>query len=125
MKKESELLETFNSIKEALMTNNTNVLTALYSKDYRGFNLSGGIEKRDLVLEVYKPGGAILNKFDVNDLDIKVIGNVGIVTGRGYISGVYENTTFEHNVRFLDIYVRKASKWQYYMSQATEITQAK
>ncbi len=125
MGKESELLNTFNSVKEALMTNNTNVLKSLLSKDYQGNNLRGDIENRALVLEAYKPGGVILNRFDVNDLDIKVIGNVGIITGRGYISGVYENVVFEHDVRFLDIYVRKVSKWQYYMSQTTEIYRVK
>ena len=54
MKKETELLNTFYAIKEALMTNNTNALDALLSKDYQGNNLRGDIENRDLVLEVYK-----------------------------------------------------------------------
>lgn len=123
MDKKSELLETFYSIINALMTNNTNVIAALFSEDYRCFNLNGDIENRDLVLEVYKSGGVVLKKFDVKDLDITILGDVGIITGQGYISGVYESSTFEHSLRFLDVFIYRESKWQYFMSQNTEIAQ--
>ena len=121
MTPEDEVRVAFNALRKALMTCNAAGLEELYHDDYRGFNIRGGVDGRELVLQTFKPGGVKLEKYDVKEMDIKVINNVGMVTGRGYISGSYGDHKFEHHVRFLDIFIREAPNWYYYMSQATEI----
>ena len=121
MTEKEQVLGTFNAINNALMSNDTKALKELIAENYRGFNLRGGVEGKELILEAYKPGGVRLHQLDVKDVVVEVIGDVGIVTRQGYISGDFGAHNFAHNVRSLEIYVKRGSKWKYYISHVTEI----
>jgi ketosteroid isomerase-like protein len=119
MSAKEEVLLAFQSFRDALYKCDTQELNRLLAQDYRGYNLAGHLEGRDLVLEAYSPGRAVLERFDAEELHVDVIGDVGILTGKGYISGHYEEEPWEHTLRFCDIYVRGAEGWQLFLSQAT------
>ena len=122
MKSEDEVLRSFDSIRKALMSNDVSSLETLFAHDYRGFNLRGGVDNRDLILQAYQPGNVKLDTFDVEEKRVEVIGDVGIVTGCGYLHGSYGGETWEHHIRFLDIFINREGRWLYYLSQGTEIS---
>ena len=124
MAPEKEVLETYNRLKTALCENNTVALEKLYAEDYRGIDNRGQPHDRKLILNAYGKGGVTLEKFEEEDLLVQVIDSVGIVTGKGFVRGRYGKETFEHDLRFCDIYVRRHDVWQIIYAQATELEKA-
>ncbi len=122
MSVKDQVLEAFNGIRDALRAGDTAALTQLIAEDYRGFDLRGNPEDRKIILEVYRPGGAKLTTFEVEGLATRVIGDVGLVTGRGTIGGEYGDDTFQHTVRFMDVFARQGSTWRLIASQNTELS---
>jgi ketosteroid isomerase-like protein len=121
MTSEDQVLEAFDKIRDALWAGDTDALTQLIAEDYQGFDLRGNPEDRKIILEVYRPGGAKLTTFEVEELATRVIGDVGFVTGRGTIGGEYGEDTFQHTVRFMDVFAKRGSNWQLIASQNTEL----
>ncbi len=115
-----ELLGAFEAVREALLSSDLERLRGLYDEEFRSHTVRGGVEGRGAVLDAYKPGGVRLDMFEVEDLMAEVIGEVGLLTGLGTISGRYENLEFRHRVRFVDIYLWRDGRWRYYFSQSTE-----
>jgi ketosteroid isomerase-like protein len=115
------LLAAFEGVREAILACDTEGLRNLYSEDFRSHTVRGDVEGLAAVLDAYRPGGVRLEIFEVEDLIVEVIGDVGILTGLGQVSGSFENTAFRHRVRFVDIYVWRDGRWCYHFSQSTEI----
>ena len=121
MPDKEELLKCSKDISAALMANDLVALKSLYRKDFQGFSINGDMETLDLILEVYKPGRAKLQSYKVIDQKVEVFGNVGIISGTGYIRGFYGEHEFEHRLCFTDIYINRDGKWRCYRSHATEL----
>lgn len=119
MTREDAVLATFHEFRDALFASDVQVLDRLLDGAYRGYNLRGGLEGREVVLEVYAPGSVSLETFEVEELHVDVMGEVGILTGRGYIAGSSQGVAWEHHLRFCDIYVDRAGEWKLFLSHAT------
>ncbi len=74
-----------------------------------------------MLLQAYGPGGVQLLKYETTDVTTRIVGNVGLVMGLGALQGRYGDQTFRHNLRFLDVYVRRGSAWLLWVSQVTEL----
>lgn len=116
-----ELLAVYDQFKNALIRCDREKLDEMISDDYRGISIYGQWEDKNQILEVYGDGKVSLEMYDASEVRTYIAPETGIITGRGYIRGRFENYTFEHQLRFTDIYVLRDSRWQLYISQATEI----
>ena len=121
MNKKKGLSEIFEVLKNAFRTCNINELEKIVSDDYIGFSLHGTRETKKDILENFRPGIISISEYLVEDIEYEVFHNIGIVSGRGKISGTYNNFEFQHNVLFTDIFKYVNESWKYYKSQATEI----
>jgi ketosteroid isomerase-like protein len=119
MSREEALMATFHEFQDALFASDVEALDRILAQDYRGYNLRGDLEGREVVLGAYAPGGVSLETFEVRDLQVDVIGEVGIFTGTGYIAGSYDGESWEHHLRFCDIYVDRSGAWKLLLSHAT------
>ena len=115
------LLAAFHAVRDALLAGDAEALRALYADDFRSHSIRGEVEGRQAVLDAYGPSGLSLDMFEVEDLAVEVIGEVGLLTGLGSISGRYDAAEFRHRVRFVDIYLWREGRWRFYFSQSTEI----
>ena len=107
MSAEEQLLLTFERFKEALFDSDVETLREIIAEDYQGFDPQGQPQDLKMILEAYRPGGVKLDRYDVEDLEMRIIGDVGIIIGKGCIRGTYADHEFEHRVRFLDMYIHK------------------
>ena len=121
MKDETAVLACFNAFRDALMANDTEGLDALMTPAYRSYNLRGGLEGRESVLEVYGSGDTTLDVWEVSDLQVEVFSEIGILTGRGFISGTWQGEGWSHHLRFFDVYIKKDQTWHLHLSQATPL----
>jgi hypothetical protein len=83
--------------------------------------LNGTIEKKDDILEHFKPGCIKLSQYEVAGIACELFSEIGIVSGQGIIDGSYENHEFSHKVLFTDIFKYVDDSWRYFKSQVTEI----
>lgn len=121
MSLEEQLLLTFESFREALFDSDAKALREMIAEDYLGFDPQGQPQDMKMILEAYRPGGVKLNQYNVKDLETRIIGDVGIITGQGRIQGTYASHEFGHHVRFLDLYVLRDGRWRLYLSQVTPL----
>jgi ketosteroid isomerase-like protein len=117
-----ELLQTFEKVKTALFSCDVQALEELMAEDYVGFDPRGERQDRQSTLEAYAPGGVKLDRYDVHDVETKIFGDVGVITGKGYIHGTFGESAFEHDLRFLDMYVMRDGRWQLAMTQVTPLS---
>ena len=121
MSDKTRLLEAFDRLKEAMFANDVGILDELMADEYVGYDPTGKPQDRALSLEAYAPGNVKLDRYDVEEVDARVIGEVGIISGKGYIHGTFAGSEFEHRLRFLDLYVHRDGRWQMILSQVTEL----
>lgn len=121
MSNKTNLLATFDKLREALHTNDVQVLNMLIAEEYTGFDPHGNPQDKTMTVDAYKPGAAKLDKYSLDGVTTSVIGSVGIISGKGYIRGKYAEFEFEHSLRFLDIYIHREGRWQLYLSQVTPL----
>jgi hypothetical protein len=121
MKDEKGLMGMFKELREALMRCDTRKLGQLILDDYVGFSLNGTIESKKDILENFKPGMTTISEYSVKDETVEVYDRIGIVTGKGTISGSYQGYGFLHHVLFTDIFKYDDGGWKYHKAQITEI----
>ena len=118
---QEEVLRTFRRFRDALLANEVETLDALLAPDYRGYNLQGGLEGRELILQAYSPGVVSMDRFETRDLRVENFGEIGIVTGCGFVAGSSGGERWDHDLRFCDIYRRERVGWQLYLSHVTPL----
>lgn len=121
MNKKDELIRTYEGIRAALRNCDQEALKALILDDYKGFSLNGTIDTKEIILQHFKPGGVVITKDEVEDLEVEVFESIGLVSGKGRIEGKYGEFSFKHHVLFIDIFRYIRDEWKYYKSQVTEI----
>ena len=121
MSKEDELLETFDKLREAMLDNNVEILSELITDEYIGFGSAGERQDKKLSLEAYQPGVVTLDSYEAEGVEARVVGEIGIITGKGYLAGRFAGADFEDSLRFMDIYIYREGGWQLYMSQMTPL----
>ena len=121
MSKEKDLLDTFERIKKALFDCDTDTLGEVIAEDYVGYGPAGNPQDRKLAIEAYRPGAARLERYDTEDVEVRIAGEIGIISGRGHIAGTFAGERLEHDLRFLDIYIMRGGEWRLYVSQVTPL----
>jgi hypothetical protein len=121
MRNRNSLLSAFDELKNALIECDENKLDELISDDYQGFSLNGTIEDKETILQTFRPGMVELTNYTTGHMQYEVNHDLGIISGKGCIEGVYGETKFQHKVLFTDIFKYVNDKWRYYKSQVTEI----
>ncbi len=116
---EGEVLAAFARFRDALVTCDTDTLDQLISPGYRGYNLQGGLESREVILEAYAPGVTTLEVWEMSELHVEVLGEVALLSGQGYLAGAWKGHPWHHYLRFLDVWVRQGGVWRVHTSQAT------
>ena len=115
------LLSVFEKVRKALFDCDVQALQELIAEDYVGYGPAGDPQDRKMTLEVYQPGGAKLDTYDVEGVEVRIVGEIGIITGTGYIHGTFADAEYEHYLRFLDIYIMRDDSWKLYLSQLTPL----
>ena len=116
-----DLKEIFERLRQAFLSNDWQVLEELIAEDYTGFGPGGTEQDKSMTLEAYRPGGVRLDIYETAGVDIRIFGDVGIITGTGYLKGTYGEAQFEDNLRFVDLYILRNGRWMLLLSQVTPV----
>lgn len=92
-----------------------------YSDEFSGISSRNGARrtKTEDIASVSKGG---LDFAELSDLEVRVEGNTGVVTGANHVKGKDDKgVAFDRNVRFTDTFVKRDGRWLVLASQGTDI----
>jgi hypothetical protein len=115
------VLEIFHAVKAAMRANDPIPLQAHVAEDYQGSDAGGRLHDRELMLTLYGAGGIKLEEFEVSEVETKSWAGTVLVSGKAFIRGAYGEHTFEHTLRFLDVYAERGAGWKLVASHVTDI----
>ncbi|MCP4139598.1 MAG: nuclear transport factor 2 family protein [Chloroflexi bacterium] len=107
---------------EAHITLDMDVISNLLHPDYMILQPSGRVERKEDVLNSYREGERNWDKALVDQLDIRIHGNTGIVTGLWCASGQNKGKQFDYQARFLSLWIKEDERWQNIAYHSTEIS---
>jgi len=91
------------------------------AEDFRQIDGSGNVEsKRSFVDDLVSPDLQI-DPYTVEDFDVRVYGDVALLSGRTRMTGRYEGKPFTSHYRYIDIYVRRDGAWKIVSVQISRI----
>jgi ketosteroid isomerase-like protein len=94
-------------------------LERLIAADYHGFDPTGQAQDRETILGRYRSGAVKLTELTPSELEFRIVGGVGLVSGRTRLRGRAGTLDFDVNLRFLDVYRREQGAWQLIASTVT------
>ncbi len=116
-----QALEIFGEIRQAMLENDVEPLRRHVAEDYQGCDAGGRVHGREMYLEAYGPGGVELDSFGVHEIESTSWSDTVLVRGAASIRGRYGEHSFEHELRFLDVYARRHNNLQLVASHVCDI----
>ena len=110
---------------EAWATNDLTTLDGLLSNDYIHTDFLGRVQNRAQWLDYMKDRKAknIVNRMTFEDVQIRIYGDMAVVTGRNVIKGGLSGPADEESteIRFTQVLLKKRGGWQRTGFQATAV----
>jgi ketosteroid isomerase-like protein len=97
-------------------------IAALLHKDYIIMQPGGKIETKAQVLESYQTGDRYWNKAEVEELEVKIYGDMARVLGLWIAAGANLGISFDYQARFISIWIKQFDRWWNISYSSTEIT---
>jgi hypothetical protein len=117
------VLEIFDAVRQAMLTNDADVLRAHVDADYEGSDAAGRLHDKEQMIAAYGPGGVELEVFDVSEVRARSLTDTILLRGIAHIRGRYGDEEFEHELRFLDVYALRETGWQLVASHVTDLAE--
>jgi ketosteroid isomerase-like protein len=93
---------------------------ALVADDWSVIHIDGSVVRKAAALTTCRAPEAKIEAFTIDELAVRPFGDAAVVTGRTVVSvgGPHPQTV---RLRFTDVFVRRAGRWQVVASHATGI----
>jgi ketosteroid isomerase-like protein len=95
---------------------------SILASDWSVIDLTGHVLTRAQVMAEFGSGDRRIESGSIDDLNIRVFGDVAVVTGRSVLTGAYQGKRANVVQRFTDVFARRNSRWQVVASQGTEVS---
>jgi ketosteroid isomerase-like protein len=108
---------------QAIVRKDRAAIDANMAEDFRQIDGAGNVETRQsFVDELMSPALQIAPYF-VEDFDVRLYGDVALLSGRTRMTGHYDGKAFSSHDRCIDVYVRRGTDWQIVSVQISKIVQ--
>ena len=120
---ESILLQMEREWNEALKTRNAAWFEKNLSSDVTDISSgNGALHTKTEDIAALKADKTVYESLELSDLQVRVEGNAGIVTGINHIKGRDEQgQAFDVRLRFTDTYIKRDGRWQVWATQHTRV----
>ena len=99
-------------------------INTLLSDDWSVIDPSGQIlNKEGVIREGFESGIRKIESGEIDEVNVRLFGDVAVVTGRTTASGSYQGERFSVKLRFTDVCVKRGDDWQVVASQGTLIAE--
>jgi ketosteroid isomerase-like protein len=106
----------------AVLNGDRATYSAFLTDDWSVINTDGNVLNKDQVLrEMFVTGERRIDTIAVDEVKVKPLGDVAVVTGRTVASGIVRGERISATLRFTDVFVRRDGRWQIVASQGTRV----
>jgi ketosteroid isomerase-like protein len=92
------------------------------SDDYTLINVNGQMSNKSQMVDGFKSGQNKLTTDDISDMNVRVYGDVAVVTGKVDVKGTMGGKDVNGQAMFTRVYVKKAGHWQAVALQQTPVS---
>jgi ketosteroid isomerase-like protein len=116
---EKELMDVENHWAEATVKGDVQALERLYADEYLAIDPAGATFTKAQDIANVKSGNFKLATFKLDELKVRLHGEVAVVTGRNTIKATYMGKDISGAYRFTDVFVKRGGRWQVLTTQGT------
>ncbi|HXW08593.1 MAG TPA: nuclear transport factor 2 family protein [Vicinamibacterales bacterium] len=93
---------------------------AMLAPEWSVIHITGAVITKPEALQMCKAPAVSIEEFDVDDISVRLFGDAAVVTGRTRVvtGGAPPG---EVTLRFTDVFIRRAGRWQVVASHATRL----
>jgi len=91
------------------------------AEDFRQIDGDGDLENKASFVEGVVSPKLQIDPYTVEDFEVRLYGDVALLSGRTRMTGQYDGKPFTTNYRYIDVYVRKDGRWRIASVQITRL----
>lgn len=92
--------------------------------DFRQIRYNGDVVNKDVFLRDITSPDLVIDPYAVEDFDVRIYGNLALLSGRTKMTGRYAGTAFTSHYRYIDIYIKRDGRWRVCSVQITRIPES-
>lgn len=119
----AELTRQANDWDAAIIHKDMAAVAANMAPDYRHIRDNGEVADGAGFLAAIGSPKLVIDPYKVEDFDVRIYGDVALLTGRTRMTGSYGGKQFKSHYRYTDVYVRRDGKWKVASVQITPIAE--
>jgi ketosteroid isomerase-like protein len=89
--------------------------------DFRQIDGAGNVESKTSFVEGLLSPDLQIDPYVVEDFDVRVYGDVALLSGRTRMTGRQQGKPFSSHYRYIDVYVRREGEWRVVSVQISRI----
>lgn len=94
------------------------------AEDFRQIDRAGNVETKASFVEGLMAPELEIDPYTVEDFDVRLYGDVALLSGRTRLTGRYQGEPFTSHYRYIDVYVRRDGEWKIVSVQISPIPEA-
>jgi uncharacterized protein (TIGR02246 family) len=120
---EQELVALEHTWKDAVVKRDAAALQLLYADEYISTDQEGMVwtKAQDIAIDTDTAAPSRVTSYKLDDLKVRVYGEVAIVTGRNTTTGTLFGKTASTKSRFTDVFVKRNGRWQCVANHTTAV----
>ena len=95
--------------------------SSFLAADWKTIDLTGRVLTKAQVIEELSSKKRRIENAVIDDVAVRELGDVAVVTGRTTATGSYEGKSVTVVLRFTDVFVKRDGRWQVVASQGTQV----
>lgn len=106
---------------QAMKNGNAARLSEIIADDWVGINFDGSKETKQNYVDDLKSGKFKMESIEIGPMDVKVLGNVGVVQGSDTDTSSYDGKDTSGKYVWTDVYAKRHGKWQAVRSHIAKV----
>nr|WP_277624146.1 nuclear transport factor 2 family protein [Undibacterium sp. TS12] len=119
----AELTRQADAWDKAIIRKDRAAIEANMAEDFRQIDGEGDVETKASFVNGLVSAKLEIDPYTVEEFDVRLYGNVALLSGRTRMTGRYDGKPFKSHYRYIDIYAQRDGKWQIVSVQISKIPQ--
>lgn len=119
---EVELRQIQQRLIKAWVEQDRETIDAILAEDWAVTDPSGRVFTKAQVMAELDSGERKLESGTIDEVNVRLFGDVAVVTGKTAATGSYQGTSVSVSLRFTDVFVKQNGNWRAVASHATLIS---
>jgi len=106
---------------KAIVRKDRAAIEANMADDFRNIDGQGNVETKQPFVDDLVSAELVIDPYTVEDFDVRLFGDVALLSGRTRMTGRYQGKPFTSHYRYIDIYVKRGGAWKIVSVQISKI----